>query len=128
VARRGLSGKLSSNLTIGVADHQIDLDSLGCEATGNESIMTQFCFALTSPRHAESRLRIGDFPSVERALELAELIAFELGADADGNWQDWSVEVRNSEGRRLAAVPVAAARVDRPAATVSDQAMTAMCA
>lgn len=88
--------------------------------------MIQYCFALTSPRHSESRLRVGEFPSAERALQLAELIAFELGAEADGDWRDWTVEVRNSEGQRLFAVPVAAAGVDRPAATVSDQAMTAM--
>jgi hypothetical protein len=88
--------------------------------------MIQFCFALTSPRHSESRLRVGEFPSVERALQLAELIAFELGAEADGNWRDWTVEVRNVEGRRLFAVPVAGANVDRVAATVADQAMALM--
>jgi hypothetical protein len=88
--------------------------------------MIQFCFALTSPRHSESRLRVGEFPSAERALQLAELIAFELGAEADGNWRGWTVEVRNSEGQRLLAVPVAGADIDRPAATVTDQAMMAM--
>jgi hypothetical protein len=77
--------------------------------------MIQYCFALTSPRHAESRLRIGEFPSAERALQLAELIAFELDAEADGTWRDWTVEVRNVEGRRLFAVPVAAPGVDQPA-------------
>jgi hypothetical protein len=126
VARHGLSGKLSSNLTIGVSERQPDLGSHAREATGSESIMMQFCFALTSPLHSESRLRVGEFPSAERALQLAELIAFELGADADGNWRDWTVEVRNAEGRSLFAVPVAGTGVDRGAATVTGQAMAAM--
>ena len=87
--------------------------------------MIQFCFALTSPRHSESRLRVGEFPSAERALQLAELIAFELGAETDGNWRDWTVEVRNAEGRSLFAVPVAGP-ADQPAGMVPDQAMAAM--
>jgi uncharacterized protein DUF6894 len=117
---------LSANLTIGVAERKINLGSHVCEAIGSESMMMQFCFALTSPRHSESRLRVGQFPSAERALQLAELIAFELGAETDGNWRDWTVEVRNAEGRSLFAVPVAGA--DQPVGTVSDQAMAAMSA
>ena len=104
------------------------IDSHVGDATGSESIMTQFCFALTSPRHAESRLRVGEFPSARRALQLAELIAFELGVEPEGNWRDWTVEVRDAEGRSLFTVPVAGAGVDQPDATVSDQAMTAMSA
>jgi hypothetical protein len=34
VARHGLAGELSSNLTIGVSEHQNDLDSHVCEVTG----------------------------------------------------------------------------------------------
>jgi hypothetical protein len=119
---------LSSNLTIGVSERQIDFGSHVCEATGSECIIMRFCFALTSPRHSESRLRVGEFPSAQRALQLAELIAFELGAEADGNWRDWTVEVRDAEGRGLFTVPVAGAGIDRPAAPVSDQAMAAMSA
>jgi hypothetical protein len=119
---------LSSNLTIGVSEHQIDLDSRVREITGSETIMIQFCFALTSPRRLESRLRVGEFPSAERAHQLAELIALELGAETDGDWRDWTVEVRNTEGRTLFAVPVAGKAVEQPAAMASDQAMAAMSA
>jgi hypothetical protein len=62
-----------------------------------------------SPKHAESHLRIGEFPAAERAFELAELIAFDLSIEGDGQWSGWTVEVRSAQGRRLFAAPVAAA-------------------
>jgi len=69
--------------------------------------MTKYCIALVSPQRAESHLRVGEFPAAERALELAELIAYDLGIEVDGKWWGWTVEVRSPQGRTLSAVAVA---------------------
>ena len=68
--------------------------------------MQKYCLALLSPQRAESHLRVGEFPVAERAFELAELMALELGIDADKDWSGWTIEVRGPEGRKLFAAPV----------------------
>ena len=68
--------------------------------------MHQYCFALTNPLESECHLRVGEFPSPEKAFELAELIALELSIEADSQWAGWSVEVRSLQGERLFAAPV----------------------
>ncbi|HEV3371186.1 MAG TPA: hypothetical protein VG145_01475 [Xanthobacteraceae bacterium] len=42
----------------------------------------------------------------ERAFELAELMALELGIDAEKDWSGWTIEVRGPEGRKLFAAQV----------------------
>jgi hypothetical protein len=125
-ARLGFGRKLSSNLTIRVSERQNDLDSDVAQATGSESIMIKYCFALTNPRRPETRLRVGEFPSAESAFQLAELIASELSIEADGNWWGWTVEVRSVAGRKLLAVPVAGAEAQQAPETVSGSAVPAM--
>jgi hypothetical protein len=68
--------------------------------------VTKYCFALTNPQHAESHVRVGEFPGAERAFELAEIMALELGIEVDGKWLGWTVEVRSAQGRKLFSVPV----------------------
>jgi hypothetical protein len=70
--------------------------------------VTKYCFALTNPQHAESHIRVGEFPGAERAFELAEIIALELGIEDGGKWLGWTVEVRSAQGRKLFSIPVAA--------------------
>jgi hypothetical protein len=48
---------------------------------------------------------MGEFPVAERAFELAELMALELGIDAEKDWSGWTIEVRGPEGRKLFAAP-----------------------
>jgi hypothetical protein len=98
--------QMSSSLIIGVAEHQTSLDNDIVQTTGTECTMTKYCIALVSPERAESHLRVGEFPAAERAFELAELIAYDLGLEADGSWWGWTVEVRSGPGRKLFAVPV----------------------
>jgi hypothetical protein len=74
--------------------------------TNLELTVTKYCLALMSPQHAESHVRVGEFPGAERAFELAELIALDLGIEVDGKWWGWTVEVRSAQGRKLLAVPV----------------------
>ena len=88
--------------------------------------MTNYCIALMSPDRAESRLRMGEFPAAERAFELAELIAFDLSIEVDGNWRGWTVEVRSAQGRKLFAVPVTDADVPRLPGAVSGSPAMAM--
>lgn len=75
--------------------------------------MIKYCIALVSPQRAESHLRVGEFPAAERALELAELIAFDLSIEVEAKWRGWTVEVRSPQGRKLFAVPVAGADLPR---------------
>jgi hypothetical protein len=74
--------------------------------TNTELAVNKYCLALISPQRSESHLRAGEFPVAERAFELAELIAADLGLEVDGKWQGWTVEVRSAEGRKLFATPV----------------------
>lgn len=68
--------------------------------------MTRYCLALMSPQHSESQIRVGEFPTADRAFELAEHIAFDLGIEIESQWSGWSIEVRSAQGERLFAVPV----------------------
>jgi hypothetical protein len=52
---------------------------------------------------------MGVFPMAERAFQLAELIALELGIEVDAKWRGWTVEVRSAQGQKLFAVPVGGA-------------------
>ncbi len=66
--------------------------------------MDTYSFALVGPQQSELDFPIGEFPSAERALQLAELIALDLSIES--KWSGWAVEVRNFHGRQLFAIPV----------------------
>jgi hypothetical protein len=68
--------------------------------------MNKYCFSLVSPQRSEFDFRVGEFPSPEHALQLAELTAFDLSIEAESKWSGWTVEVRNAQGRQLFAIPV----------------------
>jgi hypothetical protein len=42
----------------------------------------------------------------DKARQMAELIALDLGIEPDGSWFGWSVDVLDQAGRRLFSVPV----------------------
>src|SRR5260370_1368378 len=111
--------QMSSNLIIGVAERQSSPDNDVFQTTGTECTMTKYCIALVSPQRSESHVRVGEFPAAERAFQLAELIAFDLGIEADGKWWALTVEVRRAQARKLLAVPVASADCHPPPAAVS---------
>jgi hypothetical protein len=97
---------LSSNLTIVAAEHQGNPGNGVLPATNLGVTVTRYSFALTSPRHSEIHVRVGEFPGAERAFQLAELIALDLGIEADAKWRGWTLEVRSDQGQKLFAVPV----------------------
>jgi len=55
---------------------------------------------------SECHVRVGEFPTSEKAFQLAELIALELDAEAPARWSGWTVEVRSIGGQRLFATAV----------------------
>lgn len=55
---------------------------------------------------SECRVQVGEFPDHEKAFQLAELVALELGIEADARWSGWIVEVRNLQGQGLFATTV----------------------
>jgi hypothetical protein len=48
-----------------------------------------------------------DFRSVQSAEEFAQMIVLDLSHSLTDDWNGWSVEVRDAEGRRLLSLPVA---------------------
>jgi hypothetical protein len=64
----------------------------------------RYTLALMTPERTETQLRVGEFPQPERAIELAALIAAEMGLE-EGH-MGWSIEVRDPEGARLHAVQI----------------------
>lgn len=69
----------------------------------------QKCYiALRNPTDSDCRVRPGEFPDVETAFQLAELVALELSVEADARWLGWTVEVRSLKGERLFATAVGA--------------------
>jgi hypothetical protein len=104
-------------LAIGIIGLQGALDRFGRCLPIRDFALQKYCLALMSPQRVEGYLRVGEFPVAERAFELAELMALELGLDGEQSWSGWTIEVRCAEGRRLFAVPVADRNLrGRPAA------------
>jgi hypothetical protein len=68
--------------------------------------MKKYFFDLVSAQRSEFDFRVGEFPSPEHALQLAELIAFDLSTEAEGKWLGWTIEVRNTQNRQLFSIPV----------------------
>lgn len=68
--------------------------------------MKTYTLALVTPDQAESQIQVGEFPEEGRAIELAELIAAEMGLEAGESRSGWSIEVRDPKGSRLYTVPV----------------------
>ena len=68
--------------------------------------MEKYFFDLVSPNRSEFDFRAGQFPSLEHALQLAQLIAFDLSIEAEGKLSGWTIEVRNTQGRQLGSMPV----------------------
>ena len=60
--------------------------------------MDKYIFTLLDPKGSEVDFRVGEFPSADHALRLAELIAFDLSLDLKSKWSGWSIKVRKAKG------------------------------
>ena len=68
--------------------------------------MHNYFFTLTSASGSERRYREGQFPDLEHAFWLAELMAGELSIDQAGPWPGGTIEVRDCQGSLVLSVPV----------------------
>jgi hypothetical protein len=48
------------------------------------------------------------FPTPDKARQMAELIALDLGIEPERKWFGWTVDVRNAQGQKFFSVPVCA--------------------
>ena len=71
--------------------------------------MKRYYFDLVGRQTSRYDYRGGDFPSLEKAQQLAELIALDLGLEPEGEWFGWAIAVRNAYGHEYCAIPVQAA-------------------
>jgi len=70
--------------------------------------LDRYYFVLIDPRGSESDFRVGELPTLDRAFQLAEIVALDLSIDPDHRWAGWTLEVRDVNGQILVAksVPV----------------------
>ena len=71
--------------------------------------MYRYSFVLVDTHGMHSDTQVGELPSLERALQLAEVITQELSSDPDHRWAGWTLEVHDMQGQVLAVKPVPSA-------------------
>lgn len=68
--------------------------------------MRKYFFDLVGQDHCQYDYRGRLLPAIEKACQLAELIAMDLEMRGEGEWTGWSVNVRSEQGQQLFAIPV----------------------
>ncbi len=68
--------------------------------------MKKYFFDLVSPQRKEFDFRGCEFSNPETAFQQAELLALDLCIEPESKWLGWTVEVRNTYGLQLFAMPV----------------------
>jgi hypothetical protein len=68
--------------------------------------MGQYFFDRVSETRAEYDYRGFPFATPEKARQLAELIAIDLGIEGEGSWCGWFIDVRNAYGEKFFSIPV----------------------
>ena len=68
--------------------------------------MKRYFFDLVSGERSEYDYRGVVYPNPETALQLAELMALDLGIQSDNKWAGWTVDVYNADGQRCYSIPV----------------------
>jgi hypothetical protein len=68
--------------------------------------MTRFFFDYRTSDQALYDYGGQEFGSVRSAEEFAQMIVQDLSYSLTTDWNGWSVEVRNAEGRKLLSLPV----------------------
>jgi Domain of unknown function (DUF6894) len=70
--------------------------------------MVKYFFDRVGGSRAEYDYKGCAFPSPDKALQMAELIALDMAIEAEGTWSGWNVDVRNAQGHRFFSIPVRA--------------------
>jgi hypothetical protein len=68
--------------------------------------MNRYFFDAVSHGGAEYDYRGRELLNPEEALQLGELIAIDLGVQAEKYWFGWTIKVRNTHGREFFSIPV----------------------
>ena len=68
----------------------------------------RYFFDRVSRQRSEYDYRGHELPNLEKALQLAELIALDLGLGDGSEWTGWTVDVRNAHGQIFFSIPVRA--------------------
>jgi hypothetical protein len=67
--------------------------------------MKQYFFDIVGPGKSEYDYSGKTFSTLEKAYELAELMAFDLAAASD-EWSGWRISVSSADGHRFFSIPV----------------------
>ena len=73
--------------------------------------MTTYFFDRVGKSRSEYDYKGRAFQTPEKARQLAELIALDLGIEPDGSWNGWRVDVLDVRGKRFFSIPVGAAEL-----------------
>ena len=68
--------------------------------------MHKYFFDRVSGTRSEYDYQGRVLPTPEKAFQLAELMALDLGVGEGGDWSGWSIDVRNAVGQQFFSVPV----------------------
>jgi hypothetical protein len=68
--------------------------------------MGRYFFDRVGRNRAEYDYKGHALSTPEKARQLAELIALDLGIDPEGPWTGWTVNVCNAQGQKLFSIPV----------------------
>jgi hypothetical protein len=68
--------------------------------------MKKYYFDRVSEQRSEYDFVGTALPTADRAVQVAELIAIELGMDGEGTWHGWAIAVRNAQGEQFSRIPV----------------------
>jgi hypothetical protein len=68
--------------------------------------MKRYFFDLVGRQGSQYDYRGGYFRSLEKAQQLAELIALDLGIEPEGEWSGYTIAVLNAHGQQFFSVPV----------------------
>jgi Domain of unknown function (DUF6894) len=70
--------------------------------------MTTYFFDRVGKGRSEYDYKGRAFQSLDKARQMAELIALDLGIEADGAWCGWRVDVLDARGTKFFSIPVGA--------------------
>ncbi len=68
--------------------------------------MSRYFFDRVSGARSEYDYQGRVFPTPEKAFQLAELMALDLGVGDGDQWSGWTIAVRNALGEQFFSVPV----------------------
>jgi hypothetical protein len=69
-------------------------------------MVQRYFFDRVSGTRSEFDYRGYEFPTIESAAEMAELLALDLAIDTANDWTGWAIKVSNAAGDHFLTIPV----------------------